>query len=774
MQLCKALMSPFFFAVVLAGTTPASLRGETTREDLGADVASEVYKQASGDDLWIYRFDPPGHDPVKDQRPAAVFFFGGGWNGGSVKQFQQQARYLAGRGMVTFLADYRVKSRQDTAPDACVADGKSAVRWIRSRAEKLGIDPDRIAAGGGSAGGHVAAAAGICDGLDDPTDQHQDISSKPNALLLFNPVYDNGPEGYGHDRIKEWFPAISPAHNISPDDPPTIVFLGTRDNLIPVETAERFDKALKDAGIRSELWLYPDQPHGFFNESRSQESFLSTVERMDAFLVSLGWLTGPADKPLLRSLLSAALRKPNVVVVLCDDLGYGDVHCLNPEHGKIATPHADALAREGMIFTDAHSGSSVCTPTRYGLLTGRYAWRTPLQSGVVQGFAPCLITEGQPTLATFLQEHDYATGIVGKWHLNFQYVEPDSDTVLARGDHSLPPLGVTIPDGPLTHGFDRFFGFHHARDMQAVIENDRVIAHREPVTMLPSLTREAVTFINDHADDEQPFFLYVPLSSPHTPIVPSPEWQGKSGLGDYGDFVMQTDATLGAVMEALEETGMADNTLLIFTSDNGCSKAAGIQQLAAAGHRVSGDLRGSKADLWDGGHRIPFILRWPGRVEAGSSCGQTICLTDLFATLADLLVDSPPRNAAHDSVSFLPALSGREIPAAREGIVHHSISGHFGYRSGPWKLLLCRGSGGWSSPNEKAAAKAAAPAVQLYNMHSDTGEQRNLAEEEPEVVERLLALLTKDVTTGRSTRGLEAANDIDTIELWKSGRPNRN
>ena len=237
---------------------------------------------------------------------------------------------------------------------------------------------------------------------------------------------------------------------------------------------------------------------------------------------------------------------------------------------------------------------------------------------------------------------------------------------------------------------------------------------------------------------------------------------------------MQTDATLGAVMEALEETGMADNTLLIFTSDNGCSKAAGIQQLAAAGHRVSGDLRGSKADLWDGGHRIPFILRWPERVAAGSSCEQTICLTDLFATLADLLVDSPPRNAAHDSVSFLPALSGREIPAAREGIVHHSISGHFGYRSGPWKLLLCRGSGGWSSPNEKAAAKAAAPAVQLYNMHSDTGEQRNLAEEEPEVVERLLALLTQDVTTGRSTRGLEAANDIDTIELWKSGRPNRN
>ncbi|MBL6831489.1 MAG: sulfatase-like hydrolase/transferase, partial [Pirellulales bacterium] len=692
--------------------------------------------------------------------------------------------------------------------------GKSAVRWIRANADRLGVDPDRIAAGGGSAGGHVAAAAGICNGLDDPADDNQEISSKANALLLFNPVYDNGPEGYGHDRVKPWFPAISPAHNISADDPPTIVFLGTRDNLIPVETAERFDAALKAAGIRSELWLYPDQPHGFFNESKSQESFLNTVERMDAFLVSLGWLTGPADKPLLRSLLTVrgkshpwpfsnwatpenaegfrvcraplpaaadyfhsllttAFRKPNVVVVLCDDLGYGDVHCLNPEHGKIATPHADALAAQGMVFSDAHSGSSVCTPTRYGLLTGRYAWRTKLQQGVVQGFAPSLISENRPTLATFLREHGYATSIVGKWHLNFQYVDPGTSTTLARKDHSLPPVASTIPDGPLTHGFDRFYGFHHARDMQAVIENDRVIAHRDPITMLPGLTREAVAFITAQADIDRPFFLYLPLSSPHTPIVPSPEWQGKSGLGDYADFVMQTDAALGVVMEALKQTGQADNTLLIFTSDNGCSKAAGIEQLADAGHRVSGDLRGSKADLWDGGHRIPFILRWPERVAAGSSCEQTICLTDLFATMADLLVDSLPPGCCEDSVSFLPALSGQQIPAVRQGIVHHSISGHFGYRSGPWKLLLCRGSGGWSAPNEKAAAKAAAPAIQLYDMHSDLGEQRNLADERPEVVAELLASLKRDVTAGRSTAGRETTNDVTTIELWKSGRPAR-
>ena len=282
---------------------PGRADAKTPREDLGGDVTAEVYKHASAADLWIYRFDPAGHDPKHDRRPAVVFFFGGGWNGGTVRQFEQHARYLAGRGMVTFLADYRVKSRQKTQPDACVADGKSAVRWIRARAQSLGIDPQRIAAGGGSAGGHVAAAAGICNGLDDPNDAHPDVSSKPDALLLFNPVYDNGPGGYGHDRVRPWFPAISPAHNISADDPPTIVFLGTRDTLIPVATAERFDAALKAAGVRSELHLYPEQPHGFFNEAKSQEAFLDTLERTDAFLVSLGWLRGPADEPLLRSLL---------------------------------------------------------------------------------------------------------------------------------------------------------------------------------------------------------------------------------------------------------------------------------------------------------------------------------------------------------------------------------------------------------------------------------------------------------------------------------------
>lgn len=275
--------------------------GKTAKHDFKQGCVAEVYKQASGDKLWIYRFDPP--QKTDTAKPAVVFFFGGGWNGGSVSQFEQHARYLASRGMVTFVADYRVKSRQNTEPNACVADGKSAVRWIRQNADRLGIDPSRIAAGGGSAGGHVAATTGICDGLDDPTEKASDISSKADALLLFNPVYDNGPKGYGHSRAKKWFPAISPAHNISKDDPPTIVFLGSSDALIPVSTAENFDAALKAQGIRSELWVYDGQPHGFFNEQKNQKAFLDTVRKMDKFLQALGWLVGPVNDDTLSSLL---------------------------------------------------------------------------------------------------------------------------------------------------------------------------------------------------------------------------------------------------------------------------------------------------------------------------------------------------------------------------------------------------------------------------------------------------------------------------------------
>jgi hypothetical protein len=244
---------------------------------------------------------------------------------------------------------------------------------------------------------------------------------------------------------------------------------------------------------------------------------------------------------LCSTVIAGAGEKPNIVYIICDDLGYGDVQCLAPETSKIPTPNADRLASEGMIFTDAHSGSSVCSPTRYGIMTGRYSWRTWLQKGVVTGFEPSLIAADRPTVASFLKSQGYATAAIGKWHLNFEYLNPETGKSYTQKEHDTPPVGAKIPDGPINRGFDYYHGFHHARNMEAVIENDRVVEHDDVINMLPRLTKKSVAYIESRAGKDQPFFLYLPLGSPHTPIVPSPEWKGKSGLGSYGDFVMQTD-----------------------------------------------------------------------------------------------------------------------------------------------------------------------------------------------------------------------------------------
>lgn len=289
-------------------SAPSTTQAKTTKASFPGAKA-EIYKHASGDDLYLYIFNPKGHNPAKDKRPAIVFFFGGGWNGGSTSQFQQHAAYLASRGMVAVLADYRVASRQKTTPRECVADGKSAVRWIRKNAKRLGIDPKRIAAGGGSAGGHVAATTGIIKGMDDPADD-QSISSKSNALALFNPVYDNSPEGYGYSRVKDYWKEISPLQNIDKSSPPTIVFLGTKDSLIPVATGEKFNSRMKEAGVKSELHLYKDQPHGFFNESKGgSDIFLDTLRKTDAFLVEIGYLEGTPSEEQLKAASNGKKKK---------------------------------------------------------------------------------------------------------------------------------------------------------------------------------------------------------------------------------------------------------------------------------------------------------------------------------------------------------------------------------------------------------------------------------------------------------------------------------
>ncbi|MGJ8695571.1 MAG: sulfatase family protein [Verrucomicrobiaceae bacterium] len=479
---------------------------------------------------------------------------------------------------------------------------------------------------------------------------------------------------------------------------------------------------------------------------------------------------------LLASVASVAAlfagSQPNIVFIMADDLGYGDIQILNPKNGKIKTPSVDQLAREGMIFTDAHSGSSVCTPTRYGLMTGRYSWRTTLQKGVVQGFDPNLIVKDRPTVASFLQAQGYHTGIVGKWHLDFQYADPDTGKILKRKGNAkrgtLAPVGSKIPDGPLTRGFDYYHGFHHAGDMKGVIENDTVITHEEEIHMLPRLTRKAVEYIDRRSTDkETPFFLYVPYGSPHSPVVPTKEWQGKSGLNKHADFVMQTDDGVGEIMAALEKHGFTKNTLIIFTADNGTSKGANIPELKKMGHLVSAGFRGSKADLWDGGHRVPFVVRWPGQIVAGSTSDQLMGLQDLFATTSEITGQPLPAGSAEDSVSFLPALSGKPIISTRAGLIHHSFSGHFAYRMGKWKLLLAKGSGGWSSPKENQVPKGS-PKAQLYDMEADPGETKNLYQSHPDVAAKLLAQLESDVARGRSTDGAEAQNDINEIVLWKT------
>lgn len=484
----------------------------------------------------------------------------------------------------------------------------------------------------------------------------------------------------------------------------------------------------------------------------------------------------PNDVKAQNNRVSSArsIRPPNIVYILADDFGYGDLHALNPDRCKIPTPHLDQFASQGMRFTDAHSGSSVCTPTRYGLLTGRYAWRTRLQRGVLDGTDdPPLITADRLTVPSFLKQHGYSTGAIGKWHLGFGSSRPkrseEADSPATKvnkgktGEAGLP-VGTQIIDGPIARGFDYFWGCSNARTMSGLIENDTVIENIQPITMLPRLGARAVSYIEQQSQSAKvgkPFFLYIPLTSPHTPILPTPEWQGKSGLGSYGDFVMQTDAVVGDVLAALDRTGLADNTLVVFSADNGCSPAAKTNELEKHGHFASGPYRGYKADIWEGGHRVPFLVRWPGKIQPNSSCSQLICHVDLMATCADILGEKLPDEAAVDSVSILPALLGTDTKPLRESVIHHSIDGKFAVRQGKWKLELCSGSGGWGSPKDAEATEKGFPSVQLYDVSTDIAESKNVYSDNSDVVEHLSQLLDQYIANGRSTPGPRQPNDVE-------------
>lgn len=451
-------------------------------------------------------------------------------------------------------------------------------------------------------------------------------------------------------------------------------------------------------------------------------------------------------------------RPPNVVYILADDLGWGDLGCYNRD-SAIPTPHADRLAREGIRFTDMHSPSSVCTPTRYGILTGRYAWRTRLERGVLWGYSPNLIEPGRMTVASLLRQHGYRTAAIGKWHLGL-------------GEHEKTDYSRPLRPGPLDHGFEYFFGIPASLDMDPYlwVENDRAVeapTHRiegrnqprgvfwRPGAIAPSfrleevlstLTGRAVRYIRAQSP-ERPFFLYVALTSPHTPWLPGPAFRGKSKAGDYGDFVAETDDALGRILQALDETGLGKETLVIFTSDNGAHWTP--EDKARYAHRANAGWRGMKADIWEAGHRVPFLARWPGRIPAGTTSDYLGCLTDLAATLAELLGVELPPEAAEDSFSMLGALLARKDVGPRPPVVLHSSEGMFAIREGPWKLIRGLGSGGFSEPR-LVEPKPGEPAGQLYHLGRDPGETVNLYMKHPEIVARLETLLEDGRRKGRS------------------------
>jgi arylsulfatase A-like enzyme len=455
---------------------------------------------------------------------------------------------------------------------------------------------------------------------------------------------------------------------------------------------------------------------------------------------------------------AVSAKPPNIIVILVDDMGYGDAQCYNPE-SKIPTPNINQLARQGMRFTDAHAPGPLCHMSRYGLMTGRFPFRTNVGLWRKQP----LIAPDQTTLATLLSDNDYETAMVGKWHLGFT----------ENGyDHPLP-------GGPVDRGFHSFFGIRASTDIPPYfyIRGNRAVAPPteqvesrntegwsniqgefwraggiapglELKDVLPRFTEEAITVIKEHGQEssKKPLFLYLAYPAPHTPWLPSEEFLGKSGAGMYGEFTMMVDHMVGRVLTALDEANMTDETLVIFSSDNG--PVWYEHDVERFDHDSSGGLRGMKADAWECGHRMPFIARWPGTVTAGSVDHRIICFTDLMATFADLIGAELPEKAGPDSISFYKTLIG-QTDASRPALVIQSGSGAMTVRQGSWKLITQLGSGGFSKPS-RVKPGPGEPIGQLYNLKQDAGETRNLYNEEPGIVAKLSAELKRIQNSGGS------------------------
>jgi arylsulfatase A len=490
----------------------------------------------------------------------------------------------------------------------------------------------------------------------------------------------------------------------------------------------------------------------------------------------------------------AIQERPNIVIILADDFGVGDIQAHFPDN-KIPTPFLDKFTTESMRFTNAHSGSAVCTPTRYGLLTGRYAWRTRLQEWVLACYEPPLIAADRLTLPKFLSQNGYATACIGKWHLGWNWSGPQPSTMEEEAnslngktwDFSRP-----IENGPTTRGFDYYFGTDVPNQPPfTFIENDRVFEqptsqfkhdpkdgqflpamfNGNPMApgwkfdqILPTLTKRAVDYIHKQAKTEQPFSLYFPMTSPHTPISPNDDFRGKSGISAVADFIMETDWSAGQVIQALTDAGVADNTLIIFTSDNGHLPQE-WNELIQAGHSPSGPYRGRKADIWEGGHRIPLLVRWPGKITAGDISDNLLSLNDIFSTCAELLGTALPKNAAEDSFSFLNNLLGKTDQPHRDHIVSHSVGGEFGYTDGQWKLVYLN-----DDPN-RFKSRGNPRTAELYHLSEDIAEATNLMYQNPEMVRQLDTHLRQVVSQGSSRPGANGRNDaiveIDKTQLLR-------
>lgn len=432
----------------------------------------------------------------------------------------------------------------------------------------------------------------------------------------------------------------------------------------------------------------------------------------------------------LAGLTAAENARPNIIFVLFDDLGWGQPQSYNPS-SALRTPNLDKLAGQGMRFTDAHTAAAVCTPTRYGVLTGRYPSRLG-QFGVLTTFSKPIIPPNRTTVASLLKAQGYTTACIGKWHLGMDWVDGKP------GSEKEVPMGAKMTGGPNALGFDYFYGFTHARNIGTIVEQDYVVAHVEPVENQPLMAKKAVEWIDQRKAGE-PFFLYYPLGIPHEPIVPSDEFIGKSGAEDlvkkdpkYGDWLYEGDAFLGKIMEAIERNHLAENTLIIATSDNG------------AEHRSYEPLRESKRSIYEGGHRVPFVVRWPAKVKPRSVNDHTVCLNDLMATAAEVAGAKIPDNAGEDSVSLIPEMLGTSKDGTREATVHQSAVGDLAIRQGPWKLIF-----------KKNGSR------ELYNLETDLSETKDVLAANAEIDAKLTVLMQRYINEGRSTPGVEQKNEFD-------------